>query len=53
MPNLPACRGPSGEAKHSHANGRVSASRGRSLLWMDVDAGVDDAQGQPVASPLK
>ena len=45
---VPSCRFPANERTHSHSAGRVrmaTAARSRNVMWMDVDAGVDDAQG--------
>ena len=45
---MPSCRAPAGEGTHSQPNGRArvaTAAKSRNVMWMDVDAGVDDAQG--------
>jgi len=45
---MPSCRAPASEGPHRQPNGRahvMTAARSRKVMWMDVDAGVDDAQG--------
>ena len=46
---MPSCRAPDSEGPHRQPNGGrahlMTAARSRNVMWMDVDAGVDDAQG--------
>ena len=45
---MPRSRIPVSEGTHSQPNERArlaTAAAGRNVMWMDVDAGVDDAQG--------